>query len=51
MQSNPQMTFQLICNADTYYLIFRHLRKKGVTNELEILIPETVSGTVILVVK
>ena len=51
MQSNPQMTFQLICNADTYDLIFRHLRKKGVTNELEILIPETVSGTVILVVK
>ena len=51
MQSNPQLAFQLICDADTYDLIFRHLRKKGVNNELEILIPETLTGTVLLKVK
>lgn len=52
MQSNPGISFQVTCdNADVYDLFFRHLRKKGVKNEIEFLMPELPSGNFSLMVK
>ena len=52
MQSNSGVTFQVTCdNADVYDLFFRHLRKKGVNNEMEFFMPEMPSGNFTLSVK
>jgi hypothetical protein len=50
LQANPQTAFQVQCdNADIYDLFFRHLRKKGINNELELMIPEVPGNKIILI--
>jgi len=50
LQANPQTAFQVHCdNADIYDLFFRHLRKKGINNELELTIPEVPGNKIILI--
>ena len=52
LKSNPTLSFMVICdNAEWYDIFFRHLRKKGVNNSMELMIPESPSGKIILVVK
>jgi hypothetical protein len=52
LQANPQISFQVQCdNADAYDLFFRHLKKKGINNELELLIPEIPGNKIILIAK
>lgn len=52
LQANPQASFQVQCdNADIYDLFFRHLKKKGINNELDLLIPETAKNKIILIAK
>ncbi|MFZ9981850.1 MAG: hypothetical protein ACO3FI_07460 [Cyclobacteriaceae bacterium] len=50
LQANKQTAFQVQCdNADIYDLFFRHLRKKGINNDLELMIPEVPGNKIILI--
>lgn len=51
MQANPALSFQINSDAETFDLIFRHLRKKGVNNSLENFIPEIPTGSVVMIVQ